>query len=539
MTQHDSPTTDTAPGRSDFDLVFVGAGVSTSYTLLGLLELVENDPLPQPLRVGIVERSTDAFSGVPYGRRAAHASLLITSLHDFLPDTERALFARWLTRNKAAIVDNLKTSGGSRSARWIAANGASIERDEWDRLYLPRSLFGDYMRERVGCAIERATYRGLATCDVLRCEVTNIGHDGHRYLLDTEPHPRAMTADRIVFAVGAAPNRARLAPSTECDAAGIRLIDDPYDPGLGEMLDQVARAVTANGAEATDMLLIGGNATTMDVLYTLVDRLDTTAPNTRFHVMAPQGVLPGRLDPEPPQLSAFVPTSLLRLCVRGSVTARSIFDAAREDIAAAQKVGMGIGDTLGPVSDAVGQLVNSLEPVEKAEFVRTHGVELGRLQRRAGHEYSDVVNDLLSTARLTIVKGRFRSITFADKRGTTVTYEDGGSDHTLVIRPSVVINCAGFASIGDMAHDTLLRRVTENGLCHPTPSGAGVVVNDDFEAHTGFYVMGPLLAGNVIGDIAVWHMEHCGRISTFSRTLAGIIAQRLRGACAISTTVQL
>jgi hypothetical protein len=47
------------------------------------------------------------------------------------------------------------------------------------------------------------------------------------------------------------------------------------------------------------------------------------------------------------------------------------------------------------------------------------------------------------------------------------------------------------------------------------------------EAAPGFYVMGPLLAGNVIDGSPVWHMEHCGRISAFGSALGPRLAQVL------------
>jgi len=48
------------------DIVFVGAGVSASYTLLGVLErLAEREqPTSEPLRITVVERSEDLFAGL-------------------------------------------------------------------------------------------------------------------------------------------------------------------------------------------------------------------------------------------------------------------------------------------------------------------------------------------------------------------------------------------------------------------------------------------------------------------------------------------
>ena len=39
----------------------------------------------------------------------------------------------------------------------------------------------------------------------------------------------------------------------------------------------------------------------------------------------------------------------------------------------------------------------------------------------------------------------------------------------------------------------------------------------------GFYINGPLLAGNVVGEMGIWHVEHCGRIIGFAKKIAANI----------------
>jgi hypothetical protein len=40
--------------------------------------------------------------------------------------------------------------------------------------------------------------------------------------------------------------------------------------------------------------------------------------------------------------------------------------------------------------------------------------------------------------------------------------------------------------------------------------------------------MGPLVAGNIIGKVKVWHAESCTRIIQLSQTLAEILARGLQ-----------
>ena len=44
----------------------------------------------------------------------------------------------------------------------------------------------------------------------------------------------------------------------------------------------------------------------------------------------------------------------------------------------------------------------------------------------------------------------------------------------------------------------------------------------------GLYGHGPLLAGNVVGANAIWHVEHCGRIISLSDRIAERIHSELK-----------
>ena len=66
----------------------------------------------------------------------------------------------------------------------------------------------------------------------------------------------------------------------------------------------------------------------------------------------------------------------------------------------------------------------------------------------------------------------------------------------------------------------LLKNLIERNLLIPNDSGIGFDVNTDFEASKDLFILGPLLAGNVIDDKPLWHLEHCGRIIWSSSKMA-------------------
>ena len=84
----------------------------------------------------------------------------------------------------------------------------------------------------------------------------------------------------------------------------------------------------------------------------------------------------------------------------------------------------------------------------------------------------------------------------------------------------MVINCAGSSGLTKDGMSPLLSQLKSSGICKPTKSNHGFQVNNKFQIQPGFFINGPLLAGNVVGEMGIWHVEHCGRIISFSKEIA-------------------
>lgn len=502
-----------------FDLLFVGAGASTSYVVLSLLGSLDGPPRDRPVRIAVVERAPDPFTGVPYGSRAAPTALLITPLRDFLPEPERGLFVRWLSENKGWVFDEFRAAGGPFSTRWWERHRAAVERDDFDDLYLPRYTFGEYLGRRTRAAIDEAAARGLATTEVLRDDVVAVEKAAHGYRVRCAG--RVVDTSHAVLAVGSAPVRSRLRRDT--GLPGPLLVDDPFDD-MGEAVTRIAAAVRGVRDRPAHVVVLGANAGTMDMLFQINDRLG--ADDATFTVVSPSGQLPERLD-EQHEPRPFRAERLEALERAGTAAAISVYEAALADIARGRAAGLSVADTLGPISQAVGRVLPLLAEDQTVEFADRWGVALGRHQRRAGWEYCEVVEHLAAGGRLQLVAGSFVDLVDGPDGRTRVRYGADGGEHVADPPADVVVNCAGPSGSLRLAAPPLLERLVADGVCRLTPSGGGVHVGPDLAAAPGFYVMGPLLAGNVVAGRPVWHMEHCGRISAFGATLGAELAGAL------------
>lgn len=505
-----------------YDLVFVGAGASTSYVLLTLLDALADEPPAEPLRICVVERASDPFTGIPYGTRAARTSLLITALRDFLPDGERARFVEWLAANKDWVFDEFLAGDGPFSRRWWARHEAAVRADDFDDLFLPRYTFGEYLAQRTREAIARAEASSAVRTEVVQDDVVAIEETGGSYLVRCAT--RTAQSARVVLATGSAPVRPRL--RDDAGAVGAALVDDPFE----HMTEAVARIREAVEKRPDDrpphVVILGGNAGTMDMLYQLNDLSGAVARRTVFTIVSPSGQLPERVDdqyvPEP-----FRPERLEELALSGAFDAASIYRAAVADIARGRVAGLSVADTLAPISRAVVQLVRALSEEQALEFADRWGVELGRHQRRAGWEYCEVVEQLVAEDRIRLVGGAFVDVIPNGEQGARVRYEADGNLRELDEPADAVLNCAGPARSLEQTAPPLLAQLITDGLCRPTPSGGGIAVDSSLEAAPGLYVMGPLLAGNMVMGSPVWHMEHCGRISVFGSALGAQLARPL------------
>ena len=206
------------------------------------------------------------------------------------------------------------------------------------------------------------------------------------------------------------------------------------------------------------------------------------------------------------------------------ITADSILNALREDLAYADNNNYKISDTLPVFTKNVGYLVNKLSKKEKYKFISYHGVEIGRLQRRAGFEYTQPVKELNNKGKLDIIRGKFNRFKNY-KEFTNVEFVLTGQDKLEEDSFDIVVNCSGSGGLVGQGKSPLIKQLINSGLCEPSSSNHGLYVGNKFNASPGFYINGPLLAGNVVEDMGIWHVEHCGRIISFAKKIAANIIE--------------
>lgn len=508
-----------------FDVVLIGSGLSATYTTIRLLERVLATGQGQHVNIATVERASEFYTGIPYGERSGTNALLITSLKDFIPSPERELFTKWLTDNRHWMLESFRANGGALSAEWLKVNDHAMEAGAWEDLYVPRYLFGFFLKERVGTLLAEAEQLSLANHVCIHAEAVDVVPIDGLYEISLSAGAPTLKARSVVLAVGMPVPLSQFSTLPADAAPTACLIDDPYLPTVVVTMEQVREQLRQ--ASGGTVLLIGANASTMEMLFRFNDDAQINSLVTKFYVASPKGALPERLvDPDPSV--HFVARHLEALFDTPGLSAKGVYQAALQDIANGTEQQLTISDTLAPIFQAMGAVIKQLSSEEKLEFAGVWGSDLGRFQRRAGTEYSDLVESLQNASRLQVLAARFVGLGSVDAGGVRVLYTDDSDMVREYPTPmTVIVNCSGSGSLNAAGAAGVVESLVTRGLVRVNASARGLEVDDTLQANENLYVIGPLMSGNVVADAPIWHMEHCGRIISYGGVLANILFDRL------------
>ena len=514
--------------ENKYDLVIVGSGISCTYTLIHYISLLkeklsQTGTLPNKLiKVAVLDKSGEFWTGVPYGNRTGKQSLIITALKEFLPPDELERFVAWLTINYNAVLQSLKSRPGLLNQQWIESYKEAMIVGNWAELFIPRYVFGWYLKEQIEELLAEAKKEYLE-CDRFTGEVLNIQKtNSKKYQIDFTASGKnnSLTAQKVVLAIGSPPNKASFLSNFERSEAdkNICAIANMYEPSQNSNIECILDFLKQSDTpQDNKVLIIGSNASALETLYSLNNMPETEGLVDKFIVVSPNAQFPHRIyaDPTP---SNFIPQNLTTLIESEQFTAEQIFEAVKRDVEAALEQGKTVDSTYKIISKEIITALNMLDFAEQKMFVIKYGIEIGKYQRRAGQDYLNLVDKLLATGKLEFLKGKFIG-TNEGQPGFEYITSDTQQKETFDEPIKVVINCAGFQDV-TKSSSTLIKNLVEQRICIPNDSKAGFEMTGDFEASENLYLMGPLVAGNINNRLKVWHAESCGRIFELSQKLA-------------------
>ncbi|MFI1771282.1 peptidoglycan bridge formation glycyltransferase FemA/FemB family protein [Thalassobellus citreus] len=513
------------------DITFVGSGISTSFTLINLLNQIEKNVLKDKTTITIVDKYSEFNTGIPYSSRSGFSTLLITSLLNFLPEPELTMFYRWLKKNKGWLLEEFKKEGGDLSKQWLSNHQVEIDKNQWEDLFIPRRFFGCYIDERVKEIINDLERKKKISVRFINSEIVNITKPEDFFKVSME-NGKNLLSKRIVLSVGSLPFKNLWKDKDIIEEENLMFVNNPYKPELKSSLDRIKTFLEKRkiANKKTNVLIIGANASALELLYKLNDTsIKKSESNFNdFTFLSTQGKIPDSIIDQERKMQ-FKATNLLDLHRNDSLTADKIAKAAFEDIKRSEEISLGAASTVETISSAFGSLLSKLSYSELEKFACQYGNQIGKKQRCAGIHYTNTVLKLKEENRFKHIAGRFIDIELNNDE-YVLKYLDTETQKELIYDKKIhlIINCIGGMDLTQKNLPQLHKNLMKNNLCDINDSKIGFKVNDSLEASSDLHIMGPLLAGNVINNNAVWHVEHCGRIIWLSGMLSKTLFNSIR-----------
>lgn len=515
--------------ESSYDLTFVGSGIACTYTIIHFINLLEQLPLNQKVRILVIDKEDEFWSGIAYGKRSGFNSLIISSLKEFIPGKELELFKTWLTQNISWVFKDFQERNGKLSSEWLESNKKLIFDNDWDELYLPRYIFGYFLKERVTVLLESAVNSNLLDYKLLKADVTDIQKNDACYKItakDSFSNQVEIESGKVILSIGSPPKKSLNTLKWDNFLSGVSLIEDLYQPKLEDNINEIHETLKkSTNKDQNNILIVGSNASALEAAYNIMDISGLGDLINRFYFLSRDGVFPHRIGRSKIDVNDYTLVTLNALKESSRITSKQILEAVKMDVELAKINNINVADIICHMSNTINELLAKLSLYEQKRFVIKYGVEIGKFQRRAGKEYRDAVDNLSLVNKLENLTGKFVRIVYQEGELVHVEYIE---THTLEKKTfttpvKCIINCSGFEDLTISSSFDLIRSLIINNICRINNSKRGFEVNKNFEANENFFVIGPLLAGNIYKKRMIWHVESCTRIFYLSIELAEVL----------------
>lgn len=519
-------------------LVLIGGGPSSLTVLLRLAELVqlprEDGAGPERFEVVLVDRSGETGGGAPHHANVSPALLLNDSITE--TDSSGIGLVQWLIANRERWERMLVDSGDPRAVRWLERHREEIDRQEFGGLFLPRLVFGQFLRELWADAVEALGRFGISV-SVVAAEVLDVVPTGSGrwrvHLAARDP----LDADAVLLGVG---NVTAPPAETVADRPGYVGFEVARELAMSE--PRLAARLAALPEGSRRIAVLGSSAAAIEFLYAaegaseldgLVEELVVLSPSGRV----PPGLCSANVDPH-----AFKRLPALLAAAQGDadapaspLTAAAVVEAVVADYAEAEALGYTIVDLL-PAARAAPpptpaniahwfrQLFALLEPEEKRAFVNAEYKAYRETIRHTSTDYAEAVDRLRERGLLSIHSAWVRDLRPAPGGELTVHYET--ADGMRELEAGIVVDCRGFAGVAEGAQPAVLG-LLRSGAVRANETGRGLAVDQDFAAAPGLFVLGPLLAGTAQGSDYIWFLENVPVIHILAERVARAAWHRL------------
>ncbi|QDT10548.1 FAD/NAD(P)-binding protein [Planctomycetes bacterium K23_9] len=444
----------------------IGGGFSGTLAAVNLIRLAQT-----PQRVVVIN------SGRPFGRGTAYGT------------TRREHLLNVAARNMSAFPDH-----PSHFFDWLRSRCEfdAMTDNELNETFIPRQIYGDYVRSLATHFMGPADPRSQVQCNVIDdsaidIEATNNGSETGSSQTGGIVHlssGKALQADSILLATGNQPPAGL--PGADRLANDRRYCGNPWQDWHQHLPDNDGHIV-----------LLGTGLTAVDVIVTLREK----GWNGRITAISRNGMLPQRhfrgiewpsVIPENDQ----------------SLSLNELSKLVRADCERLRGVSQNPAIAVDKLRGRTQQLWKRLSVKEKQTFLKQYAPQWNVIRHRIAGPIHDAVTDSLDCGQLKIVPAMIESLTSgATTIDALLTTTDGES---RIIGGDYVINCTGPKSRFSDSGLPLYHNLFQRGLAQVDEMDMGIAIDDDFVVLDGtgnrssfLYAIGPILKGTLWETVAV------------------------------------
>jgi uncharacterized NAD(P)/FAD-binding protein YdhS len=358
--------------------------------------------------------------------------------------------------------------------------------------YLPRALYGDYLRTRLSEAAARRRDGGsfeILTGTVVGTTARDRGGYRLRFADGGE-----LGADEVVLATGTPV--ARHLPELAAVRSDPRYRHDPWQPA-------------PEPDPAAPPLVIGTGLTMVDFACAWHD----AHPDRPLHALSRHGLLP---LPQSAGTAAGFDPGPLGSPLAAALTCRELMAAVR----AAADTAADWRDVITHVRHRLPELWQRFPLVERRRFLRHVRTYWDIHRHRLPPAVDATLAELRARGLLVLHAGRLRAVA-TNARTLAVTFRPRGVPREQVLEVSALINCTGPDYAAGPGGTALGASLLDAGLACPEGTGSGwrtgpfgELVDRDGREAPGLYYLGPLLRGRDWEATAVGELrEHATRLA--------------------------
>ena len=398
--------------------------------------------------------------------------------------------------------------------RWISERELfpGNEDDILECTYLPRNIFGEYLRD-VWEKTKSAEFNPASVIELVGRVVDVVLRPNSRFVIHFQDKKK-IEADFVVLATGNAAPRKPILPNASFLNSD-RYFNNPWSASCSRHLDY-----------DKDILIVGNGLTMVDIVQSLAEEKFTRT----IHSLSPNGF--GILQH---QHHGITYNGLLKE-LRDDLLLAELVSLLNKHIKKVRSLGLSAEPVIDSLRSRTQSIWLSLSIKEKQKFLARLRHFWGVARHRLPTRVYDFVQQLKLEGRLKIWSGSLLSIS-ENPGELSVEFHERRSKETQSLSVGRVINCTGPETDIEKMNDSLFENLISSGMITPHPLKLGLeadprsllVKGKDKNVIDSFYAIGGLLRG------VLWESTAIPEIRTQAKIIADHISESLNPPLDIDT----